>query len=172
MTVITEDVAARLRRRGYDAAHGRWADIHGATETTDFVVINAVTVIGWRYPDGDWSWDDRPAYLVDKGVDPLRRRAQQPYFDTSHRWEWLPSRPNAREEHPRDNATAGQLSRWIIKRLPPPTRPICVLYHHPDDHQHDSDLAIQTRAGIRAHYMAMDIGLGKGLGRSGHQAPS
>jgi hypothetical protein len=148
MTVITEDVAARLRRRGYDATHGRWETIHGATETTDFVVVNAVTVIGWRYPDGDWLWDDRPAYLVDKGVDPLRRSAQQPYFNTSHRWEWLPSRPNAPEEHPRDSATATQLSRWIIKRLPPPTRPICVLYHHPDDHEHNPDLAVQIGAGI------------------------
>jgi hypothetical protein len=131
MSVITEEIAARLRRRGYDASHGSWEALEAGTRATDFVVVNAITVIGWRYPTGDWLWDDRPAYLVDKGADPLRRFTQPPYFDSSHRWEWLPSSPRAREEHPRDNATAAQLARWIAKRLPAPSRPVPVLYRHP-----------------------------------------
>jgi hypothetical protein len=138
MSVITEEVAARLRRRGYDATHGSWDALEAVTQATDFVVVNAITVIGWRYPTGDWLWDDRPAYLVDKGPDPLRRLTQPPYFDSSHRWEWLPSSPHAREQRPRDNATAAQLAWWIAKRLPAPSRPITVLYRHPREGGRDT----------------------------------
>ena len=121
MRVITEDVAARLRRRGYDAAHGRWETIHGATETTDFIVVNAVTVIGWRYPDGDWLWDDRPAYLVDKGVDPLRRSAQQPRQHPRPMLRPLPQRRRVRHHRPPRPRPSPRLRQALH---PPRSRPV------------------------------------------------
>jgi hypothetical protein len=133
MSVLTEDVAARLRLRGYDAAHDRWTAFEGATQAMDYVIVNAVTVIGWRYPTGDWAWEDRPAYLVDNGIDPHRRSTQPPRFDSPQRWEWLPSAPGAPCEHPRDNASAAQLAAWTAARLPAPSQPMCILLRHPND---------------------------------------
>jgi hypothetical protein len=146
MSVITEDVAAQLRLRGYDAAHDRWPTVEGVTQATDYVVVNAVTVIGWRYPTGDWAWDDRPSYLVDHGVDPPRRSPQPPHFESSQRWEWLPSQPGAPHEHPRDSASAAQIAAWIATRLPAPSQPICILLRHPNDARNQSDPAAATRS--------------------------
>ena len=146
MSVITEDVVARLRLRGYDAAHERWSAIEGATPATDYVIVNAVTVIGWRYPTGDWAWDDRPVYLIDNGADPYRRATQPPHLETYQRWEWLPSHPGAPREHPRDSASAAELAAWIAARLPAPSQPRCILLRHPHDASTHSDPAAGTRS--------------------------
>jgi len=146
MSVITEHVAAMLRLRGYDAAHDRWTAVEGVTQATDYVIVNAVTVIGWRYPTGDWAWDDRPAYLVDHGVDPRRRLTQPPHVHRSQRWEWLPSQPGAPDEHPRDSASAAQLAAWLATRLPAPSHPLCVVLRHPNDAKNHCDLAAARRS--------------------------
>ena len=78
---------------------------------------------------------------------PLSRFAQPPYFDIDHRWEWLPSRTGAAEEHPCDTSSAAELSEWIIARLPSPATPTCLLYHHPDEDERNHDLAAEVREG-------------------------
>jgi len=145
MSVITEDIAARLRARGYDATHGSWDIGESLSETTDFVVVSAILIVGWRYPgnDGDWKWDDRPAYLIDKGVDPPDRDTQSPSSGSWRRWEWVPSRPGAPIEHPRDNATTEQLALWVHNRLPTPDSPTVLLYRHPRDYAHNPDLSAE-----------------------------
>jgi hypothetical protein len=153
MSAITTEVAALLRQRGYDASAGHWDGVGDSHPPTDFVIVRAVAVVGWRYPNGQWFWQDRAALLVDNGLDPLCRFAQPPYFDTAHRWEWLPARPSAPEEHPRDTASTAQLSKWMTKRLPLPTTPTCLLYPHPDENERNPDLAAE-----------MCVGLGRGPG--------
>lgn len=145
MTTITAGVATLLTDVGYDASPD-W-DAVGANPETAFVVVRAVAVVGWRYPNGKWFWEDRSAMLIDKGLDPGSRFSQPPYFDTAHRWEWLPSRPSAPEEHPCDTANAAELSEWVSARLPAPTTPICLLYHHPDDSELNRDLAYEMTEG-------------------------
>lgn len=143
MSDITEDIARRLRVRGYDAAPERWDAIDNDAPPTELVAVNAVLVIGWRYPDGDWKWDDRPSYLVDNGAGPLTQAANPPYNNSSHRWQWLPSRLSKPEEHPRDDATATQLATWVQRRLPLPWRPDVLLFWHPNDLTHTPELAAE-----------------------------
>jgi hypothetical protein len=52
-----DNLAAALRRRGYDA-HTRC----GGAELIG-VEVRAVHVIGWRYPDGHWTFVDQPARI-------------------------------------------------------------------------------------------------------------
>jgi hypothetical protein len=136
MSEITEGVARRLRMRGYDAVPGSWDGLDDAAAITEFVAVNAIFVIGWRYPGGEWQWDDRPAYLIDKGADPRSRVTHPPYFDSSHRWDWIPSRPGKAEEHPDDAAAAIRLAEWVQQRLPAPRRPDVLLFWHPNDVEH------------------------------------
>jgi hypothetical protein len=146
MSALTEDVASRLRQHGYDAVRDRWTAIEGVMQATDYVLVNAVTVVGWHYPTGDWARDDRPAYLVDHGVEPVHLSTQPPHGHNSHRWEWLPSRPGAPREHPLDNASAAQLAVWIATRLPPPSQPTCILLRQPDDAGNHPDPATAARS--------------------------
>jgi hypothetical protein len=133
MSLLTEDVAARLRQRGYDAVYGRGTVSDTATDPSDFVIINAIVVIGWRYPHGDWHWDDRPAYFIDHGTDEPPERTPPPGSARTYRFDWLPSVPGSAVEHPCGTTSAAHLTRWIATRLPPPARPEVLLLHHPSD---------------------------------------
>lgn len=143
---VADAVAAHLRSHGYDATSRHYDAVEYRNAACDLVMIRAVTVIGWRYPDGTWIWDDREAVLYDKGADPAARWDQPPYFDSEHRWEWLPGR-HSPEEHPPDNADAAQLTKWLLARLPKPTQPMCLMYHHPDDVDYNPDLGAEMSRG-------------------------
>ena len=48
MRTITKEVAALLRERGYDAWHGQYPAVGDSHPEHDYVVVRAVTVVGWR----------------------------------------------------------------------------------------------------------------------------
>ena len=46
MRTITEEVAALLRERGYDAWHGQYPEVGDSHPEHDYAVVRAVTVVG------------------------------------------------------------------------------------------------------------------------------
>jgi hypothetical protein len=105
--------AAALRRRGYDA-HTRC----GGAELIG-VEVRAVHVIGWRYPDGHWTFADQPARIsadVDGDTGGLR-------------WSFLHHRG---EVGAPSFGSVDAIAEWITGELPAPEHVTCRLERHPD----------------------------------------
>jgi hypothetical protein len=110
--LFADNLAAALRRRGYDAhPHGTGAGVTG-------VQIRAVHVAGWRYPDGHWEFRDQPAQIIadlDGTTEPSWSLVDH------HREVVIPA-----------FGSVDAIADWIICELPEPDHLTCRLERHPD----------------------------------------
>lgn len=110
--LFADNLAAALRRRGYDAhPHGPGAGLTG-------VQIRAVHVAGWRYPDGHWEFRDQPAQIIadlDGAAEPGWSLVDH------HREVMVPA-----------FGSVDAIADWIICELPAPDHLTCRLERHPD----------------------------------------
>lgn len=122
--VTAAQIAEELRALGYDArAHTR--SPHDQEDQYESgVLIHAVYVEGWRYPDGRWEFIQRPAELIER--DPLNR-------DT--RLLVVPNEATGgggRYDVP-DYGSASAIAAWVAHWLPAPNKPCSGLFRHFND---------------------------------------
>lgn len=110
--LVADNLAAELRRRGFDARpHGRCAGAIG-------VEIRAVHVAGWQYPDGRWEFQDQPVEI-----------AADLDSTTQLSW-WLVA--GRRELAVPAFGSVEAIAEWIAGELPAPNQLTCRLERHPD----------------------------------------
>ena len=130
---FADNLAATLRRRGYDA----YPFSHDAGVTG--VQIRAVHVDGWRYPDGHWELREQPVHIVAESAGSGERG-----------WSWV--------DHHCERAvpalrSVDAVAEWIIGELPAPEHLTCRLERHPDFIDSDSaEIPADWYQAWEAHY--------------------
>ncbi|MBZ4518297.1 hypothetical protein [Mycobacterium avium] len=110
--LVADNLAAALRRRGFDAhPHGRGAGAIG-------VEIRAVHVAGWRYPDGRWEFQDQPVQIVAD-------------LDSTTQLGWWLVDGRRELAVPVFGSVEG-IAEWIARELPARDHLTCRLERHPD----------------------------------------
>lgn len=110
--LVADNLAAALRRRGHDA-HAHGPDVGGIG-----VEIRAAHVVGWRYPDGRWVFQDQPVQIT-----------AEPDESAALCWSLVDHRGELAVPA---FGSVDAIAEWIACELPAPEHLTCRLERHPD----------------------------------------